>query len=312
MLVIIWDERASASLAGKLEAGARRAAIAAGGEVAQPFFSPSLLDQKSSIHKYYYKPGDLIIGGNLHLQTFVPFKKPDFQTDPLRLPLGVGFDFAQGDRRVYPSFFQINPKEFPQYEGLVQLLLHFQWNWVGLMASDSEYGEHFISFLVPMLKKKEICLAFTEIFKSEEIIVTVRSFIRIFTHWFKVEVIVLFGDSNSIENVPVALNVYQEFQKTTFQKVWILTSLWKLSEMEYEETSKIVKQFHGALHLRDLTRDFLEFTHFLLTLDPFNPQGDIFLPLCPFLQKISECLMGKTDLKWEIHSSSSQTSHSTQ
>ncbi|KAG8127159.1 hypothetical protein E2320_022218 [Naja naja] len=107
------------------------------------------------------------------------------------------------------------------------------------MASDSEYGEHFLSFLVPMLKKKEICLAFTEIFKSEEIIVTVRSFIRIFTHWFKVEVIVLFGDSNSIENVPVALNVYQEFQKTTFQKVWILTSLWKLSEMEYEETSKI-------------------------------------------------------------------------
>ncbi|KAG8127160.1 hypothetical protein E2320_022216 [Naja naja] len=182
----------------------------------------------------------------------------------------------------------INPKEFPQYEGLVQLLLHFQWNWVGLMASDSEYGEHFLSFLVPMLKKKEICLAFTEIFKSEEIIVTVRSFIRIFTHWFKVEVIVLFGDSNSIENVPVALNVYQEFQKTTFQKVWILTSLWKLSEMEYEETSKIVKQFHGALHLRDLTRDFLEFTHFLLTLDPFNPQGDIFLPLCIVFDLISK------------------------
>ncbi|KAG8127146.1 hypothetical protein E2320_022193 [Naja naja] len=68
--------------------------------------------------------------------------------------LGVGFDFAQGDRRVYPSFFQINPKEFVQSEGLVQLLLHFHWNWVGLMANQDEGGERFISSLVPMLKKR--------------------------------------------------------------------------------------------------------------------------------------------------------------
>ncbi|XP_070795423.1 vomeronasal type-2 receptor 26-like [Pituophis catenifer annectens] len=76
--------------------------------------------------------------------------------------LGVGFEFTQGDRRLYPSFFRINPKEFAQYEGLVQLLLYFQWNWVGLMVPDDDDGAHFISSLLPMLKEKEICLAFTE------------------------------------------------------------------------------------------------------------------------------------------------------
>ncbi|KAK9408885.1 type-2 vomeronasal receptor [Crotalus adamanteus] len=69
---------------------------------------------------------------------------------------------TQGDRRVYPSFFRINPKELPQCVGLLQLLLHFQWNWVGLMASESDSGERFISSLMPMLKEKEICLAFTD------------------------------------------------------------------------------------------------------------------------------------------------------
>ncbi|KAM3855462.1 vomeronasal type-2 receptor 26-like [Vipera latastei] len=81
--------------------------------------------------------------------------------------LGVGFEFTQGDRRVYPSFFRINPKEFPQYVGLVQLLLYFQWNWVGLLAPENDNGERFVSTLMPMLKEKEICLAFTEMMKSD-------------------------------------------------------------------------------------------------------------------------------------------------
>ncbi|XP_032070530.1 vomeronasal type-2 receptor 26-like [Thamnophis elegans] len=81
----------------------------------------------------------------------------------LKVPqLGVGFELTQGDRRVYPSFFRINPKESPQYMGLVQLLLYFQWNWVGFLASESLYGESFISSLMPMLKEKEICLAYAE------------------------------------------------------------------------------------------------------------------------------------------------------
>ncbi|KAM3855458.1 vomeronasal type-2 receptor 26-like [Vipera latastei] len=81
--------------------------------------------------------------------------------------LGVGFELTQGDRRVYPSFFRINPMEFPQYVGLVQLLLYFQWNWVGLVAPEDDNGERFVSTLMPMLKEKEICLAFTEMMKSD-------------------------------------------------------------------------------------------------------------------------------------------------
>ncbi|XP_032070783.1 vomeronasal type-2 receptor 26-like [Thamnophis elegans] len=37
-----------------------------------------------------------------------------------------------------------------------------QWNWVGLVASDDDSGEHFVSSLMPLLKEKEICLAFTQ------------------------------------------------------------------------------------------------------------------------------------------------------
>ncbi|XP_070794966.1 vomeronasal type-2 receptor 26-like [Pituophis catenifer annectens] len=81
----------------------------------------------------------------------------------LKVPqLSIGFEFIQGDRRVYPSSFRINPKEFPQYVGLVRMLQYFQWNWVGLIVSENENGERFLSTLRPMLMEKEICLAFTQ------------------------------------------------------------------------------------------------------------------------------------------------------
>ncbi|KAM3850862.1 vomeronasal type-2 receptor 26-like [Vipera latastei] len=105
--------------------------------------------------------------------------------------LGVGFEFTQGDRRVYPSFFRINPREFPQCVSLVQLLLHFQWNWVGLVAPEDDNGERFVSTLMPMLKEKEICLAFTEMMKSDFYATPGSKLLRILNTWSKAVQMVL-------------------------------------------------------------------------------------------------------------------------
>ncbi|KAG8127051.1 hypothetical protein E2320_022159, partial [Naja naja] len=204
------------------------------------------------LQKSYYRTGDLIIGGNLPLGTIISSK------------LGVGFEFSQRERRVYPSFFQINPKESPQYVGLVQLLLHLQWNWVGLLAPEDDIGEHFISTLMPMLQEKEICLAFTERLKLDDIKITVKKFLLNFLIWSKTEAFILFEASLLL---PVS-----------FRKVWILTSHWKVSVEETQGVLQYMKFFHGALHFRDHSRDASEFSHFLLSLDPLNPQGDVFFP----------------------------------
>ncbi|XP_060547729.1 vomeronasal type-2 receptor 26-like [Pantherophis guttatus] len=48
------------------------------------------------------------------------------------------------------------PGDFAECVGLVQLLLYFQWNWVGLLAPEDDSGERFVSSLMPMLKEKEL------------------------------------------------------------------------------------------------------------------------------------------------------------
>ncbi|XP_063145628.1 vomeronasal type-2 receptor 26-like [Candoia aspera] len=203
----------------------------------------------------------------------------------LKVPqLGFDFEFTQGDRIVFPSFFRINSNELPQYVGLVQLLLHFQWNWVGLVAPEDDRGEHFISSLMPMLKHKEICLAFTEML----IVNNLHMFTFLLPKtWFKAEVIILFGDSSSVTTIYLAVDLYERQAKISFGKVWILTSHWDGSFIASQGTVQTLKPFHGALHFRDHTGDVPEFRHFLLTLDPLNPQGDVFLP--PWWEMVFRC-----------------------
>ncbi|KAG8127067.1 hypothetical protein E2320_022127 [Naja naja] len=160
------------------------------------------------------------------------------------------------------------------------MLLYFQWNWVGLLAPEDDNGERFISSLMPMLKEKEICLAFTGKLKLDFLFYTKLKSLHIFKIWSKAEVIILFGDSNSITNVLAVMNVQEQWTKAIFCKVWILTSHWKVSMMGSQDILKGINPFHGALHFRDRTGDVSGFSHFLLSLDPFNPQGDVFLPQC--------------------------------
>ncbi|XP_026578453.1 vomeronasal type-2 receptor 26-like, partial [Pseudonaja textilis] len=205
--------------------------------------------------------------------------------------LGVGFEFSQGERSAHPSFFRINPKESPQYVGLVQLLLYFQWNWVGLVTPKSDSGEHFISSLMPMLREKEICVAFTEILKPDNFPDTWNTFHLFLKNCCQTEVIVLFGDPHTNANVQSALHFYVTSTKSVPQKVWILTSQWKHNVVAAKDALPVIKPFHGSLQLRDHTGDISEFRDFLLSLDPFNPEGDNFLP--QWWEKVFDCKIQK-------------------
>ncbi|XP_032070971.1 vomeronasal type-2 receptor 26-like [Thamnophis elegans] len=167
-----------------------------------------------------------------------------------------------------------------------------QWNWVGLVTSDDDRGENFISTLMPILKEKDICLAFTEMVKLDDIQMTMRKFLLNFMTWFKTEVFILFGDFSVSTCVVAAVTNYEKIKKASFRKVWILTSHWKVSVEESQEGLNYIKFFQGVLHFRDHSGDVSEFIHFLLSLDPLNPQGDVFLP--PWWELVFGCKIHKS------------------
>nr|XP_056720085.1 vomeronasal type-2 receptor 26-like [Euleptes europaea] len=72
------------------------------------------------------------------------------------------FESAVDNPTSLPSFYRTVPQETLQYEGIVQLLLHFGWKWVGLFTMDNEVGDRFLQAFEPMLSRKGICVAFRE------------------------------------------------------------------------------------------------------------------------------------------------------
>ncbi|XP_053221629.1 vomeronasal type-2 receptor 26-like [Podarcis raffonei] len=52
------------------------------------------------------------------------------------------------------------PKEAHQYIGVVRLLHHFRWTWIGLFAVDDDNGDRFLHTVVPLLDQNGICYAF--------------------------------------------------------------------------------------------------------------------------------------------------------
>ncbi|XP_060540560.1 vomeronasal type-2 receptor 26-like [Pantherophis guttatus] len=166
-----------------------------------------------------------------------------------------------------------------------------QWNWVGLVASEDDNGERFISSLMPMLKEKEICLAFTEMMRSDFYALPGKKLLHIFNIWSKGEVIIVFGDTSTFANVQVVVLAYEARRNTSFLKVWIFTSSWKLNVMNSEYILLVIKPFHGALHFKDHTGDISEFSRFLMSLDPLNPRGDVFLPI--WWEKVFRCRIHK-------------------
>ncbi|XP_034024695.1 extracellular calcium-sensing receptor-like [Thalassophryne amazonica] len=71
------------------------------------------------------------------------------------------------DRRNYPNFFRVVPHDDYQVKALAQLLIHFNWTWVGLLREEHEYGHFALQGLLRELRGTVICVAFQETIPSQ-------------------------------------------------------------------------------------------------------------------------------------------------
>uniref|UniRef100_A0A8D0DAS2 Olfactory receptor C family, v3 n=1 Tax=Sander lucioperca TaxID=283035 RepID=A0A8D0DAS2_SANLU len=66
------------------------------------------------------------------------------------------------DRRQYPTFFRVIPNDDYQVKAIAQLLLRFNWTWVGLVRGDHEYGRFAVQGLLRELQGTKVCVAYLE------------------------------------------------------------------------------------------------------------------------------------------------------
>ncbi|XP_066469176.1 vomeronasal type-2 receptor 26-like [Tiliqua scincoides] len=156
-----------------------------------------------------------------------------------------------GDHTQFSSCYWMSPKDTHQERGIVKLLLHFRWIWVGFIVPDRDDGERFARTMKAMVSKSGICVAFTHRIPkafflrfytwNEEVLCFLQQLTQ-----RKANVLIYYGDSDSMFLLPHMLMQAEEESCAPLGKVWITTALWGFT-LSTSFAYWDIKFFHGAL-----------------------------------------------------------------
>ncbi|XP_077774180.1 vomeronasal type-2 receptor 26-like [Podarcis muralis] len=178
--------------------------------------------------------------------------------------------------------YRMVPNEEHQYTGIVKLLLHFQWKWVGILAMGDDKGEKFIQTMDHIFSRNGICTAFAKRMPKQSNILGVINFYDIYMDIIaslnetSVNVCVASADPHMMLILQVVLNLIEKDIKIPISKVWVMTAHWDFS-LEPFFHNLDVKIFHGALSFAIHSTEVKGFKDFLQIRNPSISDEDGFI-----------------------------------
>nr|XP_021483618.1 vomeronasal type-2 receptor 116-like [Meriones unguiculatus] len=171
------------------------------------------------------------------------------------------YDPSLSDRGQYSSLYQMAPKDTFLSLGIVSLLTHFSWSWVGLILPDDHKGNKILSDFRDEMERKRICTAFVKMIPT--------TWTLYFNKRWKfideiqessANVIIIHGDIDSLQGLMRSIG-----QNLLTWKVWIMN-------FEQDVTSHadyfMLDSFHGSLIFTHHYRETFEFMN-LFQLNSF-------------------------------------------
>ncbi|XP_058036517.1 vomeronasal type-2 receptor 116-like [Ahaetulla prasina] len=262
-------------------------------------------------------------------QEFVPNYKCDSQKNLMAIVGGLNFDtssyvakligFFKIPQLTYGSLAQeefqtsklssvyfMVPKEDHQYIGIIQLLHHFNWTWIGIFAVDNNSGENFLQKMQPLLSQNGICSSFVQrLPQLVHLEYCQKSFqtiqiIALNMMNSKANTFLVYGESLTIMWLKIAIFIVDPESKeiALFGKVWIMTAQidFVLSGFQIRWD---LQMFHGAISFIVHSTEVAGFKEFLLSINPISISSDGFLQ--DVWEQSFECSFPKAELK-EIYS----------
>ncbi|XP_069463325.1 extracellular calcium-sensing receptor-like [Ambystoma mexicanum] len=171
------------------------------------------------------------------------------------------------DRIQFPSFFRTVPSDDYQSNGLAQLVMHFGWLWVGLLAEDSDYGQQGIRLIKEELITAGACIAFSETIISNK---EDKNAVRI------AQVI-----KNSTANAIVVFSFDPDFgvvldellRQKVSGKIWVASEAWSTSMLlSSEKYSEILS---GTIGFATFRGEMPDFKRYLTSVQPSTSLGFI-------------------------------------
>ncbi|XP_070810447.1 vomeronasal type-2 receptor 26-like [Pituophis catenifer annectens] len=176
------------------------------------------------------------------------------------------------------SFYHTVSNEGHQYTGIIYLLKHFGWIWVGLLAGDDESGERFLKKLESLFPQHKICSAFVQRmpvdsrFPELDELNTISANTNEFYSDLKVNALVVYGETLTVMWLSTAL-FFAGVNYT--EKVWIMTGQIDFASTVISRDWKY-EIFQGSLIFAIHSNEHEEFQIYLQNIKPAKTHLDDF------------------------------------
>ncbi|KAM4749224.1 extracellular calcium-sensing receptor-like [Rhinophrynus dorsalis] len=164
------------------------------------------------------------------------------------------------NRDLFPSFFRTIPSDEFQSRGLAQLISYFGWSWVGLLATDNDYGQFGIQVVKQEIIKAGACVAF-----DEDIVTGLPN--RNAPHLSKIirestaKVVIVIATDWDFINVAEEL-----WRQNVTGKIWVASEAWASSDLLSKEQFQEV--FQGTIGFAIHSGQMPGFSEYLNSLHP--------------------------------------------
>ncbi|KAM6451779.1 vomeronasal type-2 receptor 26-like [Liasis olivaceus] len=194
--------------------------------------------------------------------------------DIYKIPqLTYGSAPVMNDKTPGLFFYQTTPQESFQYTGILSLLLHFKWYWIGVIAIDNDNGERFLQTISLIFSKSGVCLAFTErvFVYFTDISYTLQQGTKIYYKLMgsKANVVLIHGESYSMALYGWLPYFYELQTEKVKGKVWIATAQLEFLSLALQRNWE-AEVFHGAMSLKTHSNDIPGFKTFLESVSAYN------------------------------------------
>lgn len=207
---------------------------------------------------------------SFHNEDCTLYSAPNHNSVLLPFQLSFGsFHPILSDNGQFSSLYNIAPKDTSLALGMVSLMVHFRWTWVGLIISESQKGFQFLSDMKGEMNRNGICAAFVEIISSIYSLI-----LNIPAHMLQprevlARVVVIFFERDVVTD----FRVHMENYLVTWI-VWVTNSQW---HADHDGKNFILDSYHGTLVFTNHHNEISDFRSFTQTINPSKYPEDKFL-----------------------------------
>ncbi|XP_041602677.1 G-protein coupled receptor family C group 6 member A isoform X2 [Vulpes lagopus] len=131
------------------------------------------------------------------------------------------------DKIRFPSFLRTVPSDFYQTKAMAHLIQKSGWNWIGIIATDDDYGRLALNTFAVQTAANNVCIAFKEVlpaFLSDDTIeIRINETLEKIIAEAQVNVIVVFLRQFHV------FNLFTKAIERNINKIWIASDNWSMA-----------------------------------------------------------------------------------